>query len=97
MLTRRDPESTPQAGHNHCVGPTLFRDLGERWSPETHEVPLKEDTYHSPFEHVYHIVNTCPVGRLIPAELRKEGMGIGDRPLCSACKCREESRREPPV
>ena len=61
--------------------------MGGRW--------LKEDTYHSPFEEVYHIVSTCPVGRLIPVELRMDG--TGNRPLCSACKGREDGRRDSPV
>lgn len=46
----------------------------------------QDEPYYSEIESVYHTLLNCPLGRRIPAELRRQGQG--DRPLCSACEAR---------
>lgn len=48
--------------------------------------------YYADIETVYHVLADCPLGRRIPAELRRAGTG-GRMNLCSACEVRIEARR----
>lgn len=46
--------------------------------------------YFTEFEDVYHTDESCPAGRLIPAELRKQEWWC-DRSWCASCRAREEA------
>jgi len=56
-------------------------------------VELQDEPYYSEFEGVYHALRDCPLGRRIPAELRRPGPG--GRMLCPACEARLEGRWGP--
>jgi hypothetical protein len=51
----------------------------------------QDETYHTEFESVYHVLRDCPLGRRIPAELREPG--TGGRALCFACEARLSNQR----
>jgi hypothetical protein len=55
-------------------------------------VETQEDTYYSEMDSVYHALADCPLGRRIPAELRRAGTG-GRVTMCPACDARLEARR----
>ncbi len=56
------------------------------------KVETQEDTYHSEMDSVYHALAHCPVGRMIPDELRSPGTG-GRVTMCPACEARLTGRR----
>lgn len=53
---------------------------------------ITEDTYYSELDSVYHALADCPLGRRIPAELRRSGTGGRDT-ICPACEARLKGRR----
>ena len=52
----------------------------------------QDEAYHAEIESVYHALMDCPLGRTIPAELRRAGTG-GRVTICPACEARLEGRR----
>ena len=48
--------------------------------------------YHSVLGEVYHIMEDCPRGRLIPGDFRRQGSG--GLPLCPACRDRVEAEQQ---
>jgi hypothetical protein len=54
-------------------------------------VETADEPYYAILETVYHLVSDCPLGRRIPPELRRDG--VGGRTLCPACEARQEARR----
>ncbi len=50
-----------------------------------------DEPYYAEYEFVHHVLDDCPSGRRIPAELRH--VGQGGRALCLACEARLEARR----
>jgi hypothetical protein len=54
-------------------------------------VETADEPYYAELEDVYHVIEDCPLGRRIPAELRQ--VGTGGRALCPACEVRQEARR----
>jgi hypothetical protein len=55
-------------------------------------VETQDEAYYSEIEGVYHALTDCPLGRRIPAELRRTGTG-GRVSLCPACEARLQARR----
>jgi hypothetical protein len=55
-------------------------------------VETQDEPYYSEIESVYHALLDCPLGRRIPAELRRVGTG-GRVTMCPACEARLEGRR----
>jgi hypothetical protein len=55
-------------------------------------VETQDEAYYSEIESVYHALTDCPLGRRIPAELRRGGTG-GRVAICPACEARLEGRR----
>jgi hypothetical protein len=54
------------------------------------QVETADQPYYTELESVYHVVGDCPLGRRIPAELRRDG--TGGRSVCPACEVRLEAR-----
>lgn len=50
-----------------------------------------DEPFFTALEVVYHLLDDCPLGRLIPPELRQAG--TGGRDLCPACEARQQARR----
>jgi hypothetical protein len=55
-------------------------------------VETQDEAYYTELESVYHALQSCPLGRRIPAELRRPGTG-GRVTICPACDARLEARR----
>lgn len=51
--------------------------------------------YHCVLNGPYHLEEECPIGRLIPRELRISG--TGEAGLCPACEARLEARLRRPA
>jgi hypothetical protein len=50
----------------------------------------QDEPYYLEIDSVYHVLTSCPLGRRIPAELRRPGHG--GRELCPACEARLDRR-----
>jgi hypothetical protein len=65
---------------------------------ERGEMEMWDEEYHTeletigPLRTVYHALPHCPVGRRIPAELRRNGRG-DQVEICPACEARLNARR----
>ena len=70
--------------------PSPFSGTPEDWRQP--KVETQDEPYYSEIESVYHALLDCPLGRRIPAELRRVGTG-GRVTMCPACEARLEGRR----